>query len=160
MRNQDLNFLKISILLLVLSSLLLLGASSQAHPLNFSLWLLAFSIVAGSRLIQTLNLWLGLSLILIFLGGIIVIILYVSSLARENKFFLSTGSTAPMLILAFFVPYNLSSSIPNNQFQSIFSLYLNFTSFTLIFLLFYLLLALIVVVNIRESYQGPVSSWN
>lgn len=160
MRNQDLTFLKNSILLLIIGSLLLLGASRQAHPLNFSLWLLGFSTITGLSLIQNLNIWLGLSLILIFLGGIIVIILYVSSLARENKFSLLGSNYSPVLLTFLLVAYNFPSLRTVGQNQSIFSLYLNFTSFTLIFLLFYLLLALIVVVNVRESYQGPVSSWN
>lgn len=141
--------------LLVLSYSLL-----QTHPINTALGLLLVSVLAALALINLVRLWLGLSLALIFTGGIIIIILYVRSLASENK--LAVGkSLSPLLTLPLFLrPSYLSSSMGFFQDHPLFSLYLNLSGGPLLLLLLYLLLRLITVVNISENFQGPVARWH
>jgi len=100
---------------------------------------------------------MGLGLALIFIGGIIIIILYVRALVTESKFFISNPTRIVRILILLFI----SPSITNRLFHQVqlplFSFYLPLSAFTLIFLTFYLLLTLIIAVIIREIHNGPIA---
>merc|ERR1739846_235111 len=74
-------------------------------------------------------------LVLVFLGGVIILIIYINTLAINEKFY--------------FYKINFSNSISINLYESI-----NFLS--LIFLILYLLLTLICVVKLVKFEYGPL----
>lgn len=100
---------------------------------------------------------MGLGLALIFMGGMMVIVLYVRALIGESKFF-SSSPLGPSLLLLLVV---LSSSTPPGVSKltqiPLFSFYMSFSVFVLAFLTFYLLLTLILAVIISEAHNGPIT---
>jgi NADH-ubiquinone oxidoreductase chain 6 len=67
------------------------------HPFLVCLLLILLSATAGGVLALCLNKWVCYALILIFLGGIIVVFIYITSLASNEKFFLN--KVKPLLLV-------------------------------------------------------------
>lgn len=146
-------------ILIFLTTLRMLLILVQSHPIAFSLFLLSLSLLVRLQLITYSTVWMGLGLALIFIGGIIIIILYVRALVTESKFFISNPTRIVRILILLFI----SPSITNRLFHQVqlplFSFYLPLSAFTLIFLTFYLLLTLIIAVIIREIHNGPIAQW-
>nr|YP_010952745.1 NADH dehydrogenase subunit 6 [Domecia hispida]WMQ53165.1 NADH dehydrogenase subunit 6 [Domecia hispida] len=148
--------------------------SRLLHPLSMGLCLLVqtvmMTLVVGS---STSSFWFSYILFMIFLGGMLVLFIYVASLASNEFFLFSTKYflvfTLSIFILTFFfffldplalswkisVPYT-SLSFPLNATSSIKWIYskmlMNFT----LFIILYLLLTLLVVVKITNLFKGPL----
>merc|ERR1711970_1483685 len=60
-----------------------------SHPISIGLILVLLSILSGAILIKMNITWFFYLLVLVFLGGVIVLIIYISTLAANEKFFLS-----------------------------------------------------------------------
>merc|ERR1712002_713944 len=60
-----------------------------SHPISIGLILVLLSILSGAILIKINITWFFYLLVLVFLGGVIVLIIYISTLAANEKFFLS-----------------------------------------------------------------------
>nr|YP_009863724.1 NADH dehydrogenase subunit 6 [Bottapotamon lingchuanense]QKE31055.1 NADH dehydrogenase subunit 6 [Bottapotamon lingchuanense] len=149
----------------------------MTHPLAMGLNLLIQTIIISiSAGLTTYSFWFSYTLFLIFLGGMLVLFIYVASLASNEFFFLPTTSITfafiflMTLMLFFFLdPVSLSSlsNLPNssiNNYSStahITSWIFNIPSshFTL-FIISYLLLTLLVVVKIINLFKGPLRSMN
>merc|ERR1712044_49334 len=58
---------------------------SNSHPLSAALLLVIATLGVGIRLNRYLRIWFFFALMLIFLGGIIVIFLYITTLSRNDK---------------------------------------------------------------------------
>nr|YP_007317348.1 NADH dehydrogenase subunit 6 [Scyllarides latus]AGA56125.1 NADH dehydrogenase subunit 6 [Scyllarides latus] len=148
-----------------------------SHPLSAGITLLIqTSLVALASGLISSSFWFSYVLFLIFLGGMLVLFIYVASLASNEAFKVSL--TLSMLILSitltvsfflFFLDPIISHNNPllntatlflSNQFQSTpFSIYqiYNFPATTLtLFVILYLLLTLIVVVKITAVSFGPL----
>nr|YP_010952719.1 NADH dehydrogenase subunit 6 [Trapezia guttata]WMQ53139.1 NADH dehydrogenase subunit 6 [Trapezia guttata] len=161
-------------LILILSSLF----TQLKHPLALGLTLLLqtilISIITGT---STYSFWFSYILFLIFLGGMLVLFIYVASLASNETFFFSFKSLIfytffffLLTFITFFIdpltsPY--SSSLPSTSIFSNLStpffiswIYnYNFMNFTL-FIILYLLLTLIVVVKITNFTKSPLRLQN
>nr|UOU84912.1 NADH dehydrogenase subunit 6 [Microchrysa flavicornis] len=166
--------------LAVLSSLTFMQMS---HPLAMGLMLLVQSFLAC--LITGLmfnSFWFSYILFLIFLGGMLILFIYVTSLASNEMFSFSTKLflmvliTMSLMVTALLVMDNsLISSIfqmdnsltihsqtnylPNNML-SLMNLYNFPTNLITIMLMNYLLLTLIVVVKITNLHYGPLRPMN
>lgn len=126
----------------------------------------------------TKRFWFSYILFLIFLGGILVLFIYVTSLASNEIFSLSIKLTISSFILlfilitsAFFID-KLRTSLfyINNEIESLTNLYSYFTENALslnklynyptnlinILLINYLLITLIAVVKITKLFYGPL----
>nr|QXG19287.1 NADH dehydrogenase subunit 6 [Drosophila kikkawai] len=152
---------------------------NMIHPLAMGLTLLIQTIficlISG---LMTKSFWYSYILFLIFLGGMLVLFIYVTSLASNEMFNLSIKltlfSTSTLLIL-FIISFLIDKSsislfLMNNEMESIFnqnsyflenSLSLNKlynfpTNFITILLMNYLLITLIVVVKITKLFKGPI----
>nr|WDS80473.1 NADH dehydrogenase subunit 6 [Nanhaipotamon longhaiense] len=144
------------------------------HPLAMGLNLLTQTIIISfSAGLTTYSFWFSYVLFLIFLGGMLVLFIYVASLA-SNEIFLpsliltfSTLTLTMFLFLLFFFldPVLISSftNLPNSTINISSStahitswIFNNPSMYFTIFIISYLLLTLLVVVKIINLYKGPL----
>nr|YP_009343041.1 NADH dehydrogenase subunit 6 [Cambarus robustus]APS87268.1 NADH dehydrogenase subunit 6 [Cambarus robustus]UZC55681.1 NADH dehydrogenase subunit 6 [Cambarus robustus] len=169
------------IFLLPLTLLISILFTRLTHPLSMGLTLLTQTlIICISSGLSNNSLWFSYILFLIFLGGMLVLFIYVASLA-SNEMFEVSPNTMPLLALLmisvssllFFIDplliyskYSMSSSsllfpykFSNTPF--LISTIYNFSSmlFTL-FIIMYLLLTLFAVVKIINVYSSPLRTNN
>ena len=116
-------------------------------------------------LTTTLN-WFCYILFLIFLGGLIVLFVYITRLASNEVFSLNVKNrliyTATLLTVATLISEGINSQLKNQsitptlkRFAGIYSEAIVLPSSTTII---YLLLTLIVVVKVTSKYEGPIRS--
>nr|YP_010049520.1 NADH dehydrogenase subunit 6 [Mirocaris indica]QPL15855.1 NADH dehydrogenase subunit 6 [Mirocaris indica] len=153
-----------------------LSFARMLHPLAMGLTLLFQTVVICiTSGLSTKSMWFSYILFLIFLGAMLVLFIYVASLASNEAFTLSLTLISISLLTIFLGslfwlldPLLLSlktsiesSFIETSQFlfstQSILSTIYNPTSANLtLFIILYLLLTLIVVVKITSTFFGPL----
>nr|YP_009459839.1 NADH dehydrogenase subunit 6 [Sinopotamon yaanense]AUT14011.1 NADH dehydrogenase subunit 6 [Sinopotamon yaanense] len=156
--------------MIIISSVLF---TRLTHPLAMGLNLLIQTIIISfSAGLTTYSFWFSYTLFLIFLGGMLVLFIYIASLASNEFFYMPlTSIMFPVLILIFFscffyldpILISSSSNLPNSSINSYLSIahttnwIFNIPSmyFTL-FIISYLLLALLVVVKIINLFKGPL----
>nr|BDL61461.1 NADH dehydrogenase subunit 6 [Indopinnixa haematosticta] len=144
-----------------------------SHPLAMGLVLLIqTTLISLSVGISTFSFWMSYILFLIFLGGMLVLFIYVASLASNESFYFSIYNFAffsvllVTLILFMSVPDKMllaTPSLVSSSFSFSMSTPLSinwiynipFMNFT-IFIISYLLLMLIVVVKIINLFKGPL----
>nr|QCC23944.1 NADH dehydrogenase subunit 6 [Bactrocera dorsalis]QCC23952.1 NADH dehydrogenase subunit 6 [Bactrocera dorsalis] len=153
------------------------------HPLAMGLMLLIqtlqICLITG---LMAKSFWFSYVLFLIFLGGMLVLFIYVTSLASNEMFSLSMKLTTicmmimltTTLIAAFLDKMSTSSFIQNLEMQplynfnltisenslSLHNLYNYPTNFITILLMNYLLITLIAVVKITKLFYGPLRQMN
>nr|YP_010691261.1 NADH dehydrogenase subunit 6 [Drosophila willistoni]YP_010691287.1 NADH dehydrogenase subunit 6 [Drosophila insularis]QXG19599.1 NADH dehydrogenase subunit 6 [Drosophila willistoni]WBU93807.1 NADH dehydrogenase subunit 6 [Drosophila willistoni]WBU93872.1 NADH dehydrogenase subunit 6 [Drosophila willistoni]WBU93911.1 NADH dehydrogenase subunit 6 [Drosophila insularis]DAA06231.1 TPA_exp: NADH dehydrogenase subunit 6 [Drosophila willistoni] len=156
---------------------------NMIHPLAMGLTLLIQTVliclIAG---LMTKSFWYSYILFLIFLGGMLVLFIYVTSLASNEMFNLSIKLTLfsfflmfIFTVISFFIDKtSISFFFMNNEMESIFNLNSYFlenslslnklynfpTNFITILLMNYLLITLIVVVKITKLFKGPLRMMN
>lgn len=112
------------------------------------------------------NSWLSLILFLIFIGGLIVLFVYIISLASNETFTLVSETnliTAHLffmilIIYLFNINYNIIKQLNFNYFTQFNKIYSSSTRYIISFTIFYLLLVLIVVVKISNLKEAPVKN--
>nr|YP_009694072.1 NADH dehydrogenase subunit 6 [Indonemoura nohirae]QEI04340.1 NADH dehydrogenase subunit 6 [Indonemoura nohirae] len=155
----------------------------MTHPLAMGLILLLqaifISILTGTL---TQSFWFSYVLCLVFLGGLLVLFIYVTSLASNEMFSLSVKTLTPLfmgfigifLMILILDSTLLTSGMMNfeslNIFQtayyqeestkSLTKLYNTPTSLITLMLVLYLFLTLIAVVKITKIEQGPLRQNN
>nr|YP_010946515.1 NADH dehydrogenase subunit 6 [Episymploce cheni]WGO57233.1 NADH dehydrogenase subunit 6 [Episymploce cheni] len=164
------------IILMTMSTLLSISFTQMNHPLAMGLILLIqtvlISLISG-MLSQTF--WFSYVLFLIFLGGMLILFIYVTSLASNEMFFLSMKmviSSMMMMFLLMIIFLLFKPSIFQNQemyhfmsmnntlFNSLMKLYNQPTGIITILLASYLFLTLIAVVKITNIFKGPLRQMN
>ena len=133
-----------------------------SHPISIGLILVLLSILRGGILIKINITWFFYLLVLVFLGGVIVLIIYMSTLAANEKFFLSistikTGAsgTARLVVgIGLYQKYAGGKISPGGIVASV--LYEGPNMSILVFLIFYLLLTLVAVVKLVKFESGPL----
>nr|YP_009919101.1 NADH dehydrogenase subunit 6 [Protonemura meyeri]QMP96694.1 NADH dehydrogenase subunit 6 [Protonemura meyeri] len=157
--------------------------TQMTHPLAMGLMLLIqtvlISILTG---LMTQSFWFSYVLFLVFLGGLLVLFIYVTSLASNEMFSMSMKTLVPLLIgstvllitLMILDSSFLTSSTMNCEGLSIINaslyqeeataslskLYNGPTSLITLTLVLYLFLTLIAVVKITKINQGPLRQGN
>nr|YP_009740443.1 NADH dehydrogenase subunit 6 [Bactrocera rubigina]QID03096.1 NADH dehydrogenase subunit 6 [Bactrocera rubigina]WCB99097.1 NADH dehydrogenase subunit 6 [Bactrocera rubigina] len=153
------------------------------HPLAMGLMLLIqtlqICLITG---LMAKSFWFSYILFLIFLGGMLVMFIYVTSLASNEMFSLSMKLTIICLMIMltltmiamFMDKLSTSSFIQNLEMQPLYTLNLtayenslnlnklyNYpTNFITILLMNYLLITLIAVVKITKLFYGPLRQMN
>uniref|UniRef100_UPI00315DFF6A NADH dehydrogenase subunit 6 n=1 Tax=Tuerkayana magnum TaxID=3018951 RepID=UPI00315DFF6A len=143
------------------------------HPLAMGLMLLVQTVLISITVgISTYSFWFSYILFLVFLGGMLVLFIYVASLASNETFifksslllFFSTMILSSFLCL-FIDPFliSYSSSLPFLSLKSMTStpfiiswIYNTPSMIFTMFIISYLLLMLIVVVKIVNLFKGPL----
>nr|YP_009694033.1 NADH dehydrogenase subunit 6 [Amphinemura longispina]QEI04301.1 NADH dehydrogenase subunit 6 [Amphinemura longispina] len=157
--------------------------TQMTHPLAMGLMLLtqtvSISILAG---LLTQSFWFSYILFLVFLGGLLVLFIYVTSLASNEMFTLSLTTAAPLMIgsgmlvaicifldtslliteVSNFESYNMTCTtlFQEEATNSLTKLYNTSTSLITLTLVMYLFLTLIAVVKITKITQGPLRQSN
>nr|AXS65968.1 NADH dehydrogenase subunit 6 [Chrysomeloidea sp. 5 KM-2017] len=142
------------------------------HPLSFGLILLIETLmVAVVTGILNFNFWFSYILFLIMVGGMLILFIYMTSVASNEKFKLSykltlLSSACIMIALSasFLDPAIYNMSITNNELmtgQALYSLsmtkYMNLPTNLIMFMVIsYLLVTLIMVVKITNVQYGPL----
>nr|AVN68331.1 NADH dehydrogenase subunit 6 [Ectobius sp. Z254C] len=146
--------------------------TQMKHPLAMGLTLLIqtiiMSMISG---MMSKNFWFSYILFLIFLGGMLILFIYVTSLASNEMFNTSTGMIIMIMLL---IPimmlmtknywselnlYNQESMnflVNSNLSTTLIKLYNHPTNLITIMLASYLFLTLIIVVKITNIFKGPL----
>nr|WMQ53360.1 NADH dehydrogenase subunit 6 [Portunus armatus] len=145
-----------------------------SHPLSMGLTLLIqtilISLTAG---LSTYSYWFSYILFMIFLGGMLVLFIYVTSLASNEPFFFSWSAFSMSISILFALmplvifwdslmgstmtqlPLSSFSFDSSNVFIISWIYSFNLMNFTL-YIILYLLLTLVVVVKITNLFKGPL----
>nr|YP_337872.1 NADH dehydrogenase subunit 6 [Squilla empusa]ABA18084.1 NADH dehydrogenase subunit 6 [Squilla empusa] len=147
-----------------------------SHPLAMGMMLLLQTLViCAITALMNFYVWFSYILFLIFLGGMLVLFIYITSLASNEMFqfsfkmiFFFTTMMGLSIMLLFMDPLLLDfkmasadmSSLMGNSYNSqmvlISNIYSTNTMMTTLFMILYLLLTLIVVVKITYTFLGPL----
>nr|WKU83970.1 NADH dehydrogenase subunit 6 [Habromyia sp. 'wygodzinskyi'] len=153
------------------------------HPLSMGLMLLIQTImVCCITGLMTKSFWFSYILFLIFIGGMLVLFIYMTSLASNEMFsfsmkmfMISIISMCILMIIMYFMDKMLSSfNTLNNEMNSITNLnsYISDNSLNLIklynypnnmitiLLVNYLLITMIASIKITKLFYGPIRSMN
>nr|YP_010354137.1 NADH dehydrogenase subunit 6 [Penicillifera tamsi]UOG84802.1 NADH dehydrogenase subunit 6 [Penicillifera tamsi] len=171
---------------LILSSLLIMMTSIMYfmnHPLSMGMMILIQTLITSlitGMIIKTY--WFSYILFLVFLGGLLVLFIYVSSIASNELFYFNMTTKLMIFfffficILMMFIMFNYkwnnnmieNNSEMNNFFNMMFfnnenkinmnKLYNNQTSLLTIMLIIYLFINLVAVVKITNIFYGPLRS--
>nr|YP_009571944.1 NADH dehydrogenase subunit 6 [Narosa nigrisigna]QBH74723.1 NADH dehydrogenase subunit 6 [Narosa nigrisigna] len=153
------------------------------HPLSMGLLILVQTLMTcliSGLLIETY--WFSYILFLIFLGGLLVLFIYVSSIASNELFKISNKnkiyfifSFMLIFLMSFFLMNNLSWMnffinleiynyfnyfifINNENMINLSKLYNNQTFFLMMILIIYLFISLVAVIKITNIFYGPLRS--
>nr|YP_009526488.1 NADH dehydrogenase subunit 6 [Hycleus cichorii]ATP06052.1 NADH dehydrogenase subunit 6 [Hycleus cichorii] len=142
------------------------------HPLSLGMILLLqttiISLISGQI---CLNYWFSYILFLILIGGMLILFIYMTSIASNEKFnvkiqiflFMAVAMFSGFLV-SYYNQYTQDSYI-KNELVSMETLHLNFSmikfisfpmNLILLFMIIYLFLALIAIVKIIDRKQGPL----
>nr|YP_054493.1 NADH dehydrogenase subunit 6 [Periplaneta fuliginosa]BAD32639.1 NADH dehydrogenase subunit 6 [Periplaneta fuliginosa] len=151
--------------------------TQMKHPLTMGLMLLIQTVImcmTSGMLSQSF--WFSYVLFLIFLGGMLVLFIYVTSLASNEMFYMSMKMMLAMItiMLVLFLLINMDQMInnmeimmheylynmENEMMNSLTKLYNQPTNLITIMLASYLFLTLIVVVKITNISKGPLRQMN
>nr|YP_009673472.1 NADH dehydrogenase subunit 6 [Neocaridina davidi koreana]QDF42991.1 NADH dehydrogenase subunit 6 [Neocaridina davidi koreana] len=150
--------------------------TQTTHPLALGMTLLVQTItICGLTSMLAKTTWFSYILFLIFLGAMLVLFIYVASLAPNESFSISSWLTVliltlPVMSLIFLLmdplilpqlPCIEKSFVSSDQimlnFPASLSTMYNFQSMNLtLFIIMYLLLTLIVAVKITSTHFGPL----
>nr|WGO57948.1 NADH dehydrogenase subunit 6 [Hemithyrsocera longiseta] len=157
-----------------LSTLFSIMFTQTNHPLTMGLILLMQTITISllTGLISQ-SFWFSYILFLIFLGGMLILFMYVTSLASNEMFLLSYKPiliSIPLTIIFIILFKSLPMtqnpdminllSTNNHLMMSITKLYNQPSGIITILMASYLFLTLIVVVKIINIYKGPLRQMN
>nr|ASY98116.1 NADH dehydrogenase subunit 6 [Theopropus cattulus] len=147
------------------------------HPLSMGLILftqtICMCLISG---LMSLSFWFSYILLLIYLGGMLILFMYITSLA-SNEMFLYSNKTLLLIIffpLSFMSIYylnlnyymnlyeNMENSLTLNMMTNNFlmKMYNQPINMILIFIAAYLFLTLIAVVKIINIFKGPLRQIN
>nr|YP_010890853.1 NADH dehydrogenase subunit 6 [Ceriagrion auranticum]WJK72290.1 NADH dehydrogenase subunit 6 [Ceriagrion auranticum] len=148
------------------------------HPMSMGVTLLMQTIiicVITSNMSKTS--WFSYILFLVFLGGMLILFIYMTSVASNELFMknklssfvaIILGTTLMVMTFMFIDPMLLNNNsqetmeflIKNNEAMMTMSLFNYPNNIMTIAVVLYLFLTLVVVVKITESHQGPLRSNN
>nr|YP_010118101.1 NADH dehydrogenase subunit 6 [Popillia mutans]QPN54195.1 NADH dehydrogenase subunit 6 [Popillia mutans] len=148
-----------------------------SHPLSMGLILLMQTIIMALTMgFFNINFWYSYILFLIMIGGMLVLFIYMTSVASNEKFTFSIKITLMIitlsLILLFTIammdPYysNMNSIFTENlnnykEYNMSFSKYLSYPNIIIMYMMIiYLLITLVAIVKITQIEKGPLRQTN
>nr|YP_010561863.1 NADH dehydrogenase subunit 6 [Chionoecetes bairdi]UYX57824.1 NADH dehydrogenase subunit 6 [Chionoecetes bairdi] len=166
--------------LLIIPTILMLALlfTRLTHPLSLGLTLLIQTVsISLNTGLSLYSFWFSYILFMIFLGGMLVLFIYVASLASNETFsfsFFYMITSLLILLLIFLVCLFMDpilmvdfSSLPTSSIDVKLStplitswIYSNSNMMFTLFIILYLLLTLVVVVKITNLFKGPLRLMN
>nr|WRO45126.1 NADH dehydrogenase subunit 6 [Lycocerus limbatus] len=140
------------------------------HPLSMGLNLLIQTIlIAMITGLMSMNFWISYLLFLVMVGGMLILFMYMTSIASNEKFYFSKYLIIiiPILMLisliGFLNPELIIKNLDSSELLN-FSLYemspnkyfINNSKYILSMLIIYLFITLIAIVNISSNNFGPL----
>ena len=127
------------------------------------LTLILFTLFGRLYILKIGHIWIFYALVIIFLGGIIVVFVYSSSLSVSNKN--TNKKQIYIVILNSIVIYTLRRYITLNKNYEIieispFNIYSSKSLTNLLFLATYLLLNLLILIKLVRWREGPLKTLN
>nr|AVN68163.1 NADH dehydrogenase subunit 6 [Ectoneura hanitschi] len=160
-------------MLLTLTTMICLIFTKIKHPMSMGLLLLLQTILLSMMSgLMSKSFWFSYILFLVFLGGMLILFIYMASLAPNEMFYSSNKFIIvfPIIIMLFYMIWYyklqltyhnqemfhnmLNSAMPNLLIK----LYNKPTNIITIMLALYLFLTLIAVVKITNIFKGPLRS--
>nr|YP_001023785.1 NADH dehydrogenase subunit 6 [Tigriopus californicus]ABI33100.1 NADH dehydrogenase subunit 6 [Tigriopus californicus] len=142
-----------SLTLVVYSVSLVVGLK---NPFSFSLYLVYLSIVGGLSLGVWVSAWSFYVIVLIFVGGMMVMLLYVSTFSGDPKIKMNMSAGLSLgfmcLLLPFSFPYVGSWGVGKIEILGVYSQGGGPTLLSAI----YLLVILLFIVKLSESFKGSL----
>nr|BAE46525.1 NADH dehydrogenase subunit 6 [Neocalanus tonsus] len=151
-----------SMMFIFLSLLLVQLMFYASHPISLGLMLVILSLITGAFLMKISISWFFYLLVLVFLGGVMVLIIYMSTLAANEKIFFKVTNkmvifTFLSLIMLLFLLLEKNLKMKTSMGVMVAgSLYECSNMSTLIFLMIYLLLTMVCVVKLVKFESGPL----
>nr|ASM82706.1 NADH dehydrogenase subunit 6 [Ceratomantis saussurii] len=147
------------------------------HPLSMGLILFLQTIfICMITGFMSLSFWFSYILILIYLGGMLVLFMYITSLASNEMFFYSNNIIFMMVLLfmTFSLIYYMNLNYPMNLYENmenstisnpmfnnfLLKMYNQSINMITILIAAYLFLTLIAVVKIINIFKGPLRQMN
>jgi len=125
------------------------------HPLILCLLLIVYSIFITIITGVLFSKWLSYAIILIFLGGIIIVFIYVTTLAGGDKFF-TTLNLNPITVRIYIIIVMRFYGFTNIK-KEYFILHIYHRNSPLLwFAIIFLLTTLFLVVKLAESFKGAL----
>nr|ANH54442.1 NADH dehydrogenase subunit 6 [Cycloneda sanguinea] len=136
------------------------------HPLTLGINILMHTILMSMMMgLKSMNFWFSYILMLIMIGGLLILFIYMTSIASNEKFKFNFKITL-MLILIFLMFNFMSKSmimemnnemINNLYFNMFFNKFLNFPNSNIfIIIIFYLLITMMAIVKMTKINFGPL----
>nr|YP_009327175.1 NADH dehydrogenase subunit 6 [Orthetrum sabina]ANX09999.1 NADH dehydrogenase subunit 6 [Orthetrum sabina] len=162
-----------SVMLMILNSLMF---SSMMHPMNMGITLLIQTIMMAILMgLMSYSSWFSYILFLVFLGGMLVLFIYMTSIASNEMFkksnYMYSIIIMMMIVLSMIIMFldpfmfnmNMNDSFMHNTnlpTMVMSPLYNNPISLITVFMVLYLLLTLIVIVSLTKFNKGPLRPMN
>nr|YP_010946892.1 NADH dehydrogenase subunit 6 [Sorineuchora formosana]WGO57649.1 NADH dehydrogenase subunit 6 [Sorineuchora formosana] len=160
--------MKMMMTLTLLSSI---NFTKMKHPMAMGMMLLIqtmITIMMSGMMSKTF--WMSYILFLIFLGGMMVLFIYVTSIASNEMFKMSTKLTISTLLLSMIIitmnynypdminqeTMNLKMTINESTNNMTIKLYNSMNHYIMITLAMYLFITLIAIVKITNTFKGPL----
>nr|UOF70355.1 NADH dehydrogenase subunit 6 [Tropostreptus sigmatospinus] len=130
------------------------------HPMMMGITIIILALTISMFMWMTLNYsWLAYILFLIFLGALLVLFVYISTLAPNEKFL--KMSYSPLILLTFMVfsptVYTMKdSNMTKMDFLPPMKIFSTSLSLMTLFMAIYLLLTLLIVSKITLFKEGPL----
>nr|YP_010564855.1 NADH dehydrogenase subunit 6 [Colossendeis robusta]UZA61258.1 NADH dehydrogenase subunit 6 [Colossendeis robusta] len=147
---------------ILLFSLMLMTASTIliTHPLSMIILILMITININMIISLILNLsWNSYILIIIFLGGMLVLFIYIASISSNEKFKkMNMWMLTPLIMLSTYMYIEIPTLFcaENNFMKSISSMYMTSMMYFTLFMMIYLIITLLISVNIANNKFGPI----
>merc|ERR1711970_969033 len=142
---------------------LILALVNLAHPIRVAFLLIFLSIIISLFSLKLLCSWFFYLIVLVFLGGVIILIIYIKTLSANEKFrtmLIKTSDCVIVAIVSFFLLFIIKIksrfSIVNINNTAIGISYESSNFSSLIFLMSYLLITLVCVVKLVKFESGPL----
>ena len=148
------------IISLFLSVYIIIFLLNKLRPLTLSWILLIYSVITSILLSLSNITWLFYFIILVFLGGVIIVVIFITSVCINKKLHLRTpfnpATLVLLIIMSIIVDYTKILNFPFSGISIGSFLYSFDNSLLLIFILITLLIILIAVVIIVKLEEGPL----
>nr|ATD53088.1 NADH dehydrogenase subunit 6 [Coreidae sp. EMHAU-2015-Zz052308] len=158
------------IMFMMLNTILFMSAT---HPLSMGLHLIAQTMMTAMLInMMSKTAWFSFIVVIVLLGGMLVLFIYMASIASNEKFKMSTKMmplmTILMIIMALIMIYTQEMEMPlkeNNTYISPNLLMLNKmfntkNSMITLMLMIYLMYTMIAINNIVKINEGPLRKKN
>nr|AOY39900.1 NADH dehydrogenase subunit 6 [Scolytinae sp. BMNH 1039905] len=149
-------------MLIIIMSYISITMMTLKHPLSISIALIIQAMLAALSTGTLFNsFWFGFTLFLVMVGGVMVLFVYMTSIASSEKFKSPSPKKLILMTVAIAVLTTMTTkNIPSKNSYKLTETFMEYfnpnTMQMMIFLMVYLFVALIAVVKISDKNSGPL----